>query len=125
MFRRTPSKLAPTDAMAARERALRASVLRSTRATSQLSKACRKSRYLASAFTPVPWAEAASQVYPISTAHRPLPEGQGRGSRKAVAPTTRPSAGSTCAYGTTVPSAARPSCASTYARNPSRPGTHV
>ncbi len=67
-LRRTPSKRVPTLSIAARERALRASVLRSTRETCHSSKACRNSSSLASALMPVPWAGPASQVKPISMA---------------------------------------------------------
>ena len=62
-FRSTPSKRAPVRSMAARERLLRASVFKSRRATPQFSNAYRNNKYLASVFSPVPWADAASQVY--------------------------------------------------------------
>jgi hypothetical protein len=89
-LRRTPSNVAPTLAMAARERWLRASVLRSTRSADQWVKAWSNSSSLASALMPVPWAEAASQVKPISIADRAVPSGRRRGSQYAVAPTARP-----------------------------------
>lgn len=108
-FRSTPSNRAPVPAMAARQRSLRASVLRSTRDTRHSSKAFRNSRYFVSVFTPAPWADAASQVKPTSIANSRSSPGHRRGSQKAVAPTARPVRSATCAYGNIRPAAARSS----------------
>lgn len=80
-LRSTPSKRAPTLSIAALDRPLRASVFRSTRATPQFSNACRNNRYFASVFTPVPWADPASQVNPTSIAHSSPLVGHSRGSQ--------------------------------------------
>ena len=64
-----------------------ASVLRSTRATPRFSKANPKRSSFASRLIPVPCADAASHVNPISTAHRSDRPGHVRGSHNAVQPT--------------------------------------
>ena len=125
--RRTPSNRAPTASIAARERLLRASVFRSTRATPQFSNAWRNSSSLDSLFSPVPWTEGASQVKPTSTAHSSSGSRSGHslGSKKPVAPTARPVDSATCAYGATRPVAARACCASMYCPTSAALGTQV
>ena len=61
-LRKTPSKVAPIPASAARERTFSASVLNSTRRQPSVSKACVSPRSFASLFAPVPCAAGASQV---------------------------------------------------------------
>ena len=66
-LRKTPSNSAPRPASAARDRPFVASVLNSTRRKPSSSNACFSSRYFASVFAPVPHADGASHVFPIST----------------------------------------------------------
>lgn len=80
-WRKIPSKAVGSAARAARERALRASVLNSTRWQSIRSKACLSISSLASMLTPVSHAEGVSQVHPISR-----PWCSGRRVRKRVLP---------------------------------------
>jgi len=80
-LRSTPSKWAPSAVIARRDLALRASVLRSTRTTRSVSKAYVNSSSFASAFTPEPCADAASQVKPTWTADRPSRPGHVRRSK--------------------------------------------
>ena len=81
-----PSRRPPTRSIARRDRALRASVLSVTRSTPQVSKAWLSISSLASGLQPVRWADAASQVLPISATVGtssgrgvPRPGGQGSG----------------------------------------------
>lgn len=77
--------------MACRDRWLRASVLKSTRATFRVSNACVIRSSFDSALMPVRCAEAASHVQPISIADRASPSGHVRGLQYAVQPAGAPS----------------------------------
>jgi SNF2 family DNA or RNA helicase len=73
------------------EQELYEAVTHSTRTTPSSPKAYVSRSSLASALIPVRWAEAASQVPPISTAHRSSRPGQERGFSRFVQPTGAPS----------------------------------
>jgi hypothetical protein len=121
-LRRTPSKRAPRRSMAWRDGWLRASVLKSTRATFRVSNAYVIKSSFDSALIPVRCADAASHVPPISTADRSPRPGHARGLQYVVHPTGAPSATRTCAKGVT-PSLV--SWAFTYAAVPAALGTIV
>ena len=108
--------------MAWRDGWLRASVLKSTRATFRVSNAYVIKSSFDSVLIPVRCADAASHVPPISTAHRSPRPGHARGLQYVVHPTGDPSATRTCAKGVT-PSLV--SWALTYAAVPAALGTIV
>lgn len=81
-----PSNCAGSASMAARERALRASVLSSTRSQSSVSKAWAKSSSLVSTFAPVRHQDLPIQVQPISSpALGPQGQVSGAADRRAAA----------------------------------------
>ena len=128
-----PSSFAPRRSIAARERVLRASVRRFTRTTHQDSKAWVSISSLASVFTAVRCASAASHVQPTSTASggcggARTPAGQRKYSRlkKRVDPITRPVARWTVAKGTAAPASRSASASCTYRSMAASPsGTQV
>ena len=101
--RNVPSSTAPILASAARERALRASVLNSTRLQRSTSKQCVSWSSFASVFAGPRWNAGVSQVAPISSRLC-----VGSIARYEVEPITRPLARSSVAKGRAVPRA-RPS----------------
>ena len=78
--RKMPSKRPPRRSMAARERALRASVLSTSRCTRQVSKACASRCSALAVKTAVRCAAGASQAWPISATSGGSPASARRGS---------------------------------------------
>ena len=119
--RRIPSYDAPIRSIAARERALRASVFNVMRHTPQTSKAYVSSSSFISVLTGDRCTDCASQVLPISAvlgvARGPRSPGNGQKprSRKRVEPMTRDVAASSTAKGRDVPAACSASASCTYA----------